>query len=81
MIHVCHHAAERWIERVNPAMTIDQAKAEIRTHSRAIVLASDFGAHTVKLGCGARLIVEDRKVVTVLAQGQGFWSREWEQGA
>lgn len=79
MIHVTNHAANRWIERVDPRLTLDQARDEIRTHTRAIVAASDFGAHTVKLACGARLIVEHRNVVTVLSREQGSWHGGWEQ--
>lgn len=70
MIFVTQHAAERWVERVAPHFTIDQAKAEIRTHTAMIIVAANFGATTIKLGCGARLILEERNVVTVIGRDQ-----------
>lgn len=65
MIHVTHHAADRWVERVSPQLSRDQAAAEIRDHTPAIVKAAEFGCTIVRLGNGARLILEGRKVITV----------------
>jgi hypothetical protein len=64
--HVTRHAAERWIERVNPCATLDQAKAEIRRHERAIVLAASIGCRVVRLSHRHRLILDGENVVTVL---------------
>jgi len=71
-VTVSAHAARRWIERVDPAATLDDARAIIHTHDRAIAKAAAFGCETVVLGCGARLILDGANVVTVLARGQGF---------
>lgn len=69
MIHVTHHAAERYVEPVAPEMTREQATAAIREHAPAIVKASDFGCTVVRLGNGARLVLEGRNVITVHGRG------------
>jgi hypothetical protein len=67
-IHITRHAACRFIERVAPLLTEEQARDEIRTHERAITVAADFHAPTDILGCGARLVLDGRSVVTVLGR-------------
>ena len=60
------HAAERYIERVDPTLTLDQARAAILTSERAVEAAAGFGCRTVKLGNGGRLQLDGLTVVTVL---------------
>jgi hypothetical protein len=77
MIHVTNHAAQRFVERARPDLSLAGAKAEIRTHERAILAAAGFGCHQLKLGCGARLILDETdksgRVVTVLPKaGRGL---------
>lgn len=64
MITVTHHACERFVERV-AACSIDDARARILGSSRAIEAAAAFGCAIVKLGGGARLVLEGLTVVTV----------------
>lgn len=66
---VTEHAARRWIDRVHPGICQDDAMAEIASHGAAIRAAACFGSTCVKLGCGARLVLEGEAVVTVLAPG------------
>jgi hypothetical protein len=64
VITVTHHACERFVERV-AACSIDDARDRILGSSRAIETAAAFGCAIVKLGGGARLILEGLTVVTV----------------
>ena len=67
-VHVTHHAVDRYIERIAPVGR-DQAVAIIRSAERAIEQAAAFGAHVVRLGNGAKLVLRgvDRiRVITVL---------------
>ena len=66
MIHITAHAVSRWIERVNPQASQEDATAAIHSHDEAIRKAADFGANTLRLGCGARLILDHLTVITVL---------------
>jgi hypothetical protein len=65
MIHVTAHAARRYVERVDPKLTLAEATARIHASDAALEIAADFGAHVVRLGCGAKLILEGFTVVTV----------------
>ncbi|MAW99555.1 MAG: hypothetical protein CMN72_07880 [Sphingomonas sp.] len=65
MIEVTHHAAMRFTELVDPSLTIDQARRAIMTHEPAIRCAAENGCHCVRIGCGAKLIIENWRVVTV----------------
>lgn len=65
-VTVTTHAAERWQQRVNPALTIAEASAAIMHAERAIETAATIGCHVVKMGNGAKLMVRDGRVVTVL---------------
>lgn len=62
------HAAQRYIERVEPGLTVDEARAEIRSHERAIQSALSIGCQSVRLANGVRIIVDCQlgQVVTVL---------------
>ena len=65
---ISQHAAERWIERCQPHLTLDHARDAIRAHAKAIEAALGVGCKCVRLGCGARLILDRpmRQIVTVL---------------
>lgn len=60
---VTSHAVSRYRKRVE-AVTHDEAVAVMDTPF--IRRAIEFGAKTVKLGTGYRLIIADGKVVTVM---------------
>jgi hypothetical protein len=67
-VHVTEHAIDRYIERIAPVGR-DAARAAIAAAAPAILIASAFGAHTVRLGNGARLAITGRhniRIVTVL---------------
>lgn len=70
MIHVTDHAAQRYVERIDGSLSIEQAHAIIATHERIVTAAAAFGAPTVRLGNGARLVLVGTRVVTVLARHQ-----------
>lgn len=71
MITITVHACQRFIERIDRAASLDQARAEILSHERAIIKAADFGCRVVKLGCGGRLLLRGATVVSVLSREQG----------
>lgn len=62
--HITRHAIDRYCERVE-AVTRDVAKRRILAASNAIENAIRFGCGIVVLPCRARLIIEDRSIVTV----------------
>jgi hypothetical protein len=68
MITVSAHAAQRFCERVNPALTPLEAVTEIRSHARVVEIAARFGCSRVKLHGGARLVLDGDTVVTVLSR-------------
>ena len=63
------HAAQRWIERVEPTASRATARAAIRSHARAIEAAIELGCRCVRLPCGARIVIApaSAEVVTILA--------------
>lgn len=65
MIHVSRHACERWVQRVDPSMTLEQAKAEIETHAGAIETAAAFGCRCVLVSRCIRLVLVGVTVVTI----------------
>ena len=65
MAIVTTHAAERYVERFAPHLTLDQAAAEIMRSAAVIDAAAAFGAHCVKLANGARLVLQHDRVATV----------------
>lgn len=67
---ITHHACERYIERVDGSLTLEQAKARIAVSERAILAAAAFGCPTVRQGTGAKLVLSGATVVTVIARGQ-----------
>lgn len=68
MIVITAHAAARFIEYAAPRMTTAEARAEIATHERAILVAANFGCKCIRLGNGAKLILSGDHVVTVIAR-------------
>lgn len=69
-ITITTHATQRWIERVDPGASFEQARAAIARHESAVLAASRFGCKTVKLGNGARFILDGATIITVIARGQ-----------
>jgi hypothetical protein len=72
MIHVTHAAIDQYIARIAP---VDRAEASRVIHSaeRGIEAAHSIGAHTVRLGNGARLVlagVASARVISVLERGR-----------
>lgn len=78
-ISVSRHAVARYVERVAPLATPDEAEAAIRACSRSICTAAAFHCRTVKLGCGGRLILDGRHVVTVLSRAHGPVKSDYAQ--
>lgn len=83
MPHLTGHAIERYRERVE--FISDEAIRE-KLSTPGIRAAIAFGVRIIRLGCGAQLVIEDRKVVTVLAAhqrpkkfGAGYRNRHWRR--
>jgi len=68
-VTISGHAVDRYLERIDGQMKWHEAEAELRSHSRVISVAADFGCECVKLANGARLILDGACVVTVLVRG------------
>jgi len=66
MIVVTTHAAQRYVERVNPRLSEAEAATAIMCARRGIEAAATFGCHVIKLHNGAKLKLRDNRVVTVL---------------
>jgi hypothetical protein len=66
VIHVTDHACQRFIERCR-ACTLEEAKSEILSHAKAIEAAAAFACEIVRLGDGARLVLDGTRVLTVYA--------------
>lgn len=64
MAMVSAHAVERYRERIE-AVSESEARAAMMRAARAIDIAASFGAGTVVMGNGARLILVGDVVVTV----------------
>lgn len=79
-IIITAHAAERYQERIAPHLSLDQARAEIATHERAILCAANFGCSCVRLGNGAKLILAEDRVVTVIARWEFTANRKDDHG-
>ena len=63
--HVTAHACQRYVERVEP-VTLEVARQRIRAAAVAIEAACRMGCKcVVTLPCRARLVVENRTVITV----------------
>lgn len=68
MVHVTQHAIDRYIERIEPTLSVDQARARIMASEGAIKVAADFGCRCVRTGIGAKSILVGDRVVTVIGQ-------------
>jgi len=60
------HAVERYRQRGNPALTPAEASAAIMSAERAIEAAARINCHVVRMGNGAKLMVREGRVITVL---------------
>jgi hypothetical protein len=67
-VHVTRHAAERYLERVDPRLTMAEAIEALS--SPTIRRAAEFGAAYVRLGTGQRVALDGFVVVTVLPRDQ-----------
>lgn len=70
-IHVTHHAVQRYQERV-ANLAEDQVRAAIA--SPAVQCAASIGAPFVRLPGGQRIVVRDRRVITVLPADRFPWT-------
>jgi hypothetical protein len=70
-LHVSGHAIERALERIDPRMSWEQAKALLS--APAIARAAAFGAPYVRLGTGQRVVLDGFNVVTVLPIDTPSW--------
>jgi hypothetical protein len=68
MIKVTDHACRRFAERVERC-SLDDARLRILAASRAIEAAAAFGCEVVRMGGGARLVLNGLTVVTVYQRG------------
>ncbi len=64
-VHVTMHAAQRYVERIDGRLTIEEAFAAIQEHGPAISAAAAFGCHVVKTS-RAKLVLQGNRVVTVM---------------
>jgi hypothetical protein len=67
-VHVTRRAAERYLERVDPRLTMAEAIEALS--SPTIRRAAEFGAAYVRLGTGQRVALDGFVVVTVLPRDQ-----------
>lgn len=65
--HVTNHAILRYQERVE-SIPMEAVKARLSTTGIRAAIA--FGVRIIRLGCGAQLIIEEGRIVTVLAAHQ-----------
>jgi hypothetical protein len=70
-LHGTRHAAERYLERVNPRLTM--AEAIDALSSPTIRRAAEFGAAYVRLGTGQRVALDGFVVVTALPIDTPSW--------
>lgn len=74
MIHVTLHAAQRYVERVNPRLSVSEAVEAIRRHGPVIEIAIRERAPIVKLGTGQKLVLKGGAIVTVLPRDSISWA-------
>lgn len=58
------HAIQRWTERVEP-ISHDEAAERLMSCRRAVLAAESIGCQSVRLGNGARLVLQGATIVTV----------------
>lgn len=61
---VTAHAIERYVQRVEP-ISEDDALEKLTRSKGVVMLAASIGCISVRLGCGARLILDGETIVTV----------------
>lgn len=66
MIHITAHAIDRYRERV---ANIPDEQIRARLNAPIIARAIDFGARTIRLGTGQRLIIDNQTIVTITPKG------------
>ncbi|MBE7186036.1 MAG: hypothetical protein INR68_16690 [Methylobacterium mesophilicum] len=71
-VDVTLHAAERYVERVAPRLTLAEATAAIKAHDRAIRAAADFRCSLVILPEGGKLLLAGVKVISVLPRNSRY---------
>lgn len=69
-VHCTRHAAERFVERIDPTLSLEQASTRILTSAPAIRVAAAFGCKTVIRGDGAKLVLDGTRVLTVITTEQ-----------
>jgi hypothetical protein len=65
MAYVSTHAAQRYVERFDRRLSVEQARELLMRSATVIDAASRFGARSVKLANGARLMLRGDVVATV----------------
>lgn len=70
-LHITNHAILRYIERVAP-VSMEEARAALSTPM--ITRAAAFGARTVILGTGQRVLLREQTVITVLPRDAKPWA-------
>jgi hypothetical protein len=73
-MHVTRHAIMRYRERV---ADLPDAAVRDALSSPAIQCAADFGARTVKLGTGQRVVLDGATVVTVVQKAPWYFGEGW----
>lgn len=73
-MHITRHAILRYRERV--ADLPDDMICEALS-SPTIIIAADFGARTVKLGTGQRVVLDGDTVVTVVQKAPWYFGEGW----
>lgn len=74
-VHVTYHACQRYVERVNGKLTLEEAAEAIRGHASAIEAAARFRCCTVIMGEGGKLLLDGTRVVTVLPRSSLYLPR------
>ena len=57
-IIITAHAAQRYVERIDPTLNLDQAREAIRSHSAVLAKAWAFGCHAVLAG-KAKIVLQE----------------------
>jgi hypothetical protein len=74
MICITTHAIDRYVERVAPSCSRQEALAAIMSRKKALEAAADFAGNasvTVRLADGVRFVLRDWHVLTTLgAEGR-----------
>lgn len=63
---ITDHAVQRYIERIRPALTPAQARAELAGAEKVVAIAAAFGCRVVRLDNGGHLLLDGDVILTVL---------------